>query len=1148
VRKFDLTVASVAVASLIVTLGVGGSASAETAPDPEETVQVTPSPTPEATDEAAEKEPVTPTEPAPEPEPSKPTESPEPSAPAEPDGEKTEEAFPSEPWAPAEGTRLDPAPDANARGVAPLGAPVGTVAGKPGLGELPWFGFEDFELWEHSTLHVNLGNGNLLVKANDSKIAVPGYGLRQDRYYNGLSTSPGTLGGGWQHNNGANDIGVVDGGSYVDYFAFNGAKFRFTASGSSYTAPSGSNLTLTKDAGSTTARYVVTVNKTGEQLKFSTSGWLTSTVDRNGVGETYAYSSSRISSVTHANGRKYTFTYDSGRLEEINDNAGREIVYEYDSSNRLNDVEDAENVTTTYEYDSTGRLSKITVPFAETVGTITTTIQYDTSHRVKKIIQEKAKIGTIITTVETVFTYNSGQTIVTDPNGNNATYTIDSEGRVSATKDALNRTRSQTWTANSDVATTTDGIGTNVTTYTYDGSNNQTNAQLPTGAAASAAYAVGTGCSAPNTGTAFQPKCSTDPAGNSSQYQYDASGNLTKQTNTTGGGSSTEFEKTYDNSSRSVCGGFAGQVCTTKDANGKTTSYAYNTAGDLTTVTPPAPLGATTYTYDSVGRVASVTDGAGNTTVYAYDNRDRTTSISPEGSGEIAIEYWDNGLEKRRFDWESNAEILYDYDRLGRLTQQQYTATSVTQQYTYDNVGNILTYQDGAGTTTYTYDVANQLKTLKEPGGTCPSSGNPAASSGCVLFEYDNNGNETKRIYPGGAVTETARDNSGRATRITAKDAAGNAAVDIGYSFTFPGTSIDQTNVQSRTSYKEQGITAGAVSSYSYDSRNRLTKAEEKSGATVTASWTYGYDAAGNRTSQIRAGSTGAPAGTINYTYNDANQITSATGQTATWTYDGAGNQTRNGLTGQTAVYNDRLQATSIGGTNQGYIGTGNNDRLSAASVTFQNGALGTMQRTNGTTTHSYTRAPDGSAIGYRAAARQYYITDHLGSVVGIFSPAGTWAGGYSYSPYGEARFTSASTIATVNNLRYIGQHHDGNGIYKLGARYYDTSLGRFTQMDPSGQESNPYAYAQCNPTNASDPSGLLSQQGKRNFACVMDVVGVIGGILGAVSSIGILVGKASTGVGLLFGAYWAISAVNGIYQAALSFGDARRSCKKFRW
>lgn len=62
-----------------------------------------------------------------------------------------------------------------------MAAPSGTVAGKPGLGEQPWFAFEDFELSPYSTLHVNIANGNLLVKANDSQIAVPGYGLRQDR-------------------------------------------------------------------------------------------------------------------------------------------------------------------------------------------------------------------------------------------------------------------------------------------------------------------------------------------------------------------------------------------------------------------------------------------------------------------------------------------------------------------------------------------------------------------------------------------------------------------------------------------------------------------------------------------------------------------------------------------------------------------------------------------------------------------------------------------------------------------------------------------------------------------------------------------------------------------------------------------------------
>jgi RHS repeat-associated protein len=339
-----------------------------------------------------------------------------------------------------------------------------------------------------------------------------------------------------------------------------------------------------------------------------------------------------------------------------------------------------------------------------------------------------------------------------------------------------------------------------------------------------------------------------------------------------------------------------------------------------------------------------------------------------------------------------------------------------------------------------------------------------------LLFEYDKNANETKRIYPGGAVVETPRDNSGRPTRITAKDSAGATQVDIGYNYKFPGTNLDQINLQSRTAHKEQGITAGAVTSYSYDSRNRLTKAEEKPGATVSASWTYGYDAVGKRTSQVRSGSTGAAAGTITWAYNDANQITSATGQTTTWTYDGAGNQTRNGSTGHITAYNDRLQAVTIAGTNQSYIGDGNTDRRTSGSVAFQNGALGTVQRTG----QSNTRGPDGSAIGYKASAPHYFVTDHLGSVVGMFSSSGAYEGGYSYSPYGETRAAGTNAAITANNLRYIGQYLDANGIYKLGARYFDTTQGRFSQWDPTGQDPH-YTYAGNNPINSADPSGTAA-------------------------------------------------------------------------
>ncbi|MFJ2058177.1 RHS repeat-associated core domain-containing protein [Streptomyces sp. NPDC087908] len=42
-----------------------------------------------------------------------------------------------------------------------------------------------------------------------------------------------------------------------------------------------------------------------------------------------------------------------------------------------------------------------------------------------------------------------------------------------------------------------------------------------------------------------------------------------------------------------------------------------------------------------------------------------------------------------------------------------------------------------------------------------------------------------------------------------------------------------------------------------------------------------------------------------------------------------------------------------------------------------------------------------------------------------------------------------------------------------MGARNYDPHLGRFTQPDPSGQETNPYLYAAGDPINHTDPNGL---------------------------------------------------------------------------
>ena len=961
-------------------------------------------------------------------------------------------------------------------------APAGTAVGAPGLGALPYMSFEDITLSDDTVARVNLANGNLLLTANDGTSSAAGIGVRADRYYNGLSSSDGSLGGGWSSTMSYMDFGlsVNSGETEATFVGPSGFQAKFTKNSSgAWVAPSGFNAKLEKGA-----TWKLTYNKTGEWFTFDlTLKRLDNHVDRNGIGLTNNWTATATTyTVKDTSGRFTRVNHTTGtdqKITSIVDSTNRTTTYTRNGSGQLTKIEKPGGAVTTMTYDTTGRLATLTVPSAP--GTTTITFGYNTAHKVTKITQKSTSptYGDKADVV-TNFAYNSGNTVVTSPNGKASTYNYDSQGRVTSTKDPLNRTRSQTWTANSDIQTSTDALGSgstpgNETKMQYDGLNNPTKTELPTGAAASAVYSAGAGCASTG-GDSFQVKCSTDASGNTASYDYDTAGNPTKKTDTTSGGTgAVEFEKTYEKWDRSLCGGWAGQLCTAKDGNGNVTKYNYDTTGNLTKVTPPAPQGTTSYTYDALSRVTSVTDPRGKVTKYAYDVRDRQTTITFANGSTLAKTYYPNGLVQ--YDSDSFAGTKqFEYDTLGHTTRQIGALAGLNQKYSYDAAGNILAFEDTSGVTTNTYNAANELANQREPGGVCPTSGNPAANSGCTLFEYNANGAETRRVFPAGAQMVTSKDKAGRTTQVQAKNASGNVTADVAYSYAKDGK--DTTAIQTRTSVKEEGIPAGAVTAYQYDSMKRLEIAEEKVNGNTNAMWAYSYYAAGNRLSQIRAGNTGGtqPDTATDYRYNAANQLVGSSDDTTQWVYDAAGNQVKNGITGVVATYGDRGQVQSIGATNFAAFGEGNTDTQSATGGrSFSNSLLGLSRQTNTSASlvQNYSRTPSGEAVGFRISSSHYYVTDLLGSVIGMFSGVGIWEGGYSYSPYGEERATSTNSAVGLNSLRYIGGYQESANLYKLGARYYDATTGRFTQMDPSGQESQPYAYAGCNPINSKDPSGL---------------------------------------------------------------------------
>jgi RHS repeat-associated protein len=121
-----------------------------------------------------------------------------------------------------------------------------------------------------------------------------------------------------------------------------------------------------------------------------------------------------------------------------------------------------------------------------------------------------------------------------------------------------------------------------------------------------------------------------------------------------------------------------------------------------------------------------------------------------------------------------------------------------------------------------------------------------------------------------------------------------------------------------------------------------------------------------------------------------------------------------------------------------------------------------------------------------------YYLFDGLGSTVALTDSNGNVAATYHYDPYGQV---IGSTGTVFNPWLFAATYYDsGTKLYKMGARYYDPGIGRFTQEDPVPAGQNLYVYVGDNPIDFTDPSGLLLPL---VIAAVVLIGAVAGGYLG---------------------------------------------------
>jgi RHS repeat-associated protein len=265
----------------------------------------------------------------------------------------------------------------------------------------------------------------------------------------------------------------------------------------------------------------------------------------------------------------------------------------------------------------------------------------------------------------------------------------------------------------------------------------------------------------------------------------------------------------------------------------------------------------------------------------------------------------------------------------------------------------------------------------------------------------------------------------------------------------------------------------GSSQTFTYSSRDDLTSTDD-SGTTFT------YDD-GDNTTQVTGGTTQA--------FDYAHELTASTpmsGPATDYTYDNRGDRvssTVSGAVSSTAYAYDQadnlVSYTPAGGSASTYTYDGNG--LRATKTPAGSGTENMTWDVSGSLplllndgTNDYIYGPGGLLIEQvNGSTPTYDLSDQLGSTVMLTNTSGSVDGAYTYDAYGSSTHSGTATTP----LQYAGQYLDSeSGLYYMRARYYDPSTAQFLTVEPlAAITHDPYGYAQENPAETADPSGLSS-------------------------------------------------------------------------
>ncbi|MBV8657272.1 MAG: RHS repeat protein, partial [Burkholderiales bacterium] len=296
-------------------------------------------------------------------------------------------------------------------------------------------------------------------------------------------------------------------------------------------------------------------------------------------------------------------------------------------------------------------------------------------------------------------------------------------------------------------------------------------------------------------------------------YLYDAAGQVISETDGVGTPVARTTNSYYDTLGRlrmtvvnPGTGTSVGQVSAPNDQN-LTTNYGYDANGNLIAKSTPSTNGTgaptTQYVYDADNRVQYTIDPLGNVTYKQYDAAGRLASSTQYATALSTTSYgpvltFNNGLLSVTSDSTKDRVTQYAYDGAGQqtwavdptgaVTGTVYdlagNVSSVTKyatplasgtpvnaalnpalsskdestKYHYDGANNPISATNQAGTTATKYDLANHVVSKAD------------ALGNTTQYRYDTAGRKVEAIAPDGTVTLTGYDSVGNITKTIVID------------------------------------------------------------------------------------------------------------------------------------------------------------------------------------------------------------------------------------------------------------------------------------------------------------------------------------------------------------------------------------------